>query len=633
MKKKMICFLLIVLCSFGFIDVRAKLTFYNADCPIASSKCSELGIDCSKSQWVDIPISKLGVSSSSGDFCKDGTTENNTTCDLGCITTSASKASDTSGTLKSLSLLFNVDASKLPSGTTLDNGGYCRSICFDSDSYKAADLPTEAVKQGTRFVWGGKNPLLTVSATRECVVSFDYDGWNAEYTKLVKTVNILSEKLNELPDSKSAAIVRSCENGGAYQWKDEYQKYMCSDGSDAIEKTTCTDVTISTSDNKYKIKYEYKKTNGKCEVQKKDIEVVENKLKGMITRIDELNTEASGCNNKASNVGKPNVCTNEGAAYVSYDDEVYGYKTDSGKREVLVEYLEPIEQTKDESDSSHNKSASVGIYNCTVEKGCFGEESISVPIFKITTLITTVDWYLKDDFYTCVSIDGYSYLRGDKCKNNDGSNTWLSGYSESFGSYSNYVTLETPNFPVNFNSKIGKHNLTLTYNCNGKKGGGDCSYNVSECINGKCPEVENGECDPSKENCDNGNNDDNNNNSNNGMINVIYRVIDLNNPFPNREPGSNWNKENYVNDYITNNRDVKTDDVYSEKKPMYEIDLDPSLIKEIRNDYKDVNYGDMNLYCTNGNECRSEFVKELYENGKLSGCGTNSNFNACESGD
>ena len=66
---------------------------------------------------------------------------------------------------------------------------------------------------------------------------------------------------------------------------------------------------------------------------------------------------------------------------------------------------------------------------------------------------------------------------------------------------------------------------------------------------------------------------------------------------------------------------------------MYEITLDPSLIREIRNDNKSVNYGDLNLYCKDGDECRSEYIKKLSDNGKLSGCGTDSNFNSCKAGD
>ena len=625
MKKKMICFLLIVLCSFGFIDVRAKVIFIDASCTSFDRTVCKY-VDCSTTGWKTIDedeYAKLKISTSSGNFCGGTTSNDNKTCDLGCVAASATSAVSTTETLNSLKKLYNISAGDLPSGTTLDNGGYCRSICFDSDSYTTAKLPTEAVKQGTRFVWGGNDPLLTVSATRECVVSFDYNSWNAEYSKLKDAISNLKEKLES---DKSPTKTTSCSvDVDDYEYSMDKGDYACPEGKLQTKYSCPSSEKINIYGKEYTIKY--KLENNRCVVDKSKSNL-EGVLDGLVDKINSLSDEANGCSGKIDNIKTPTVCTSETAAYVSYDDEVYGYKTDSGKKETLVEYLVPNMQGGNDS-GAYNNSIDVTTYKYDDKGSVSSEEKVKVPIFRTTSTTVTVDWYLKEDFYTCVSIDGYSYLRADKCKNNDRSNTWLSGYSESFGSYSNYVILDTPNFPVNFNSKIGKHSLTLTYECNGKKGG-DCGYYVSECINGKCPEVENGECDPSKENCDNGNDD---NDSDNGMINIIYRVIDLNNPFPNREPGSNWNKENYVKDYITNNRDVETDAVYSEKKPMYEIDLDPSLIKEIRNDYKDVNYGDMNLYCTNGNECRSEFVKELYENGKLSGCGTNSNFNACESGD
>ena len=47
---------------------------------------------------------------------------------------------------------------------------------------------------------------------------------------------------------------------------------------------------------------------------------------------------------------------------------------------------------------------------------------------------------------------------------------------------------------------------------------------------------------------------------------------------------------------------------------------------------KDVNYGDLNLYCTDGVKCRSSYLRELRDNGRLSGCGTLDDFDACEVG-
>lgn len=88
-------------------------------------------------------------------------------------------------------------------------------------------------------------------------------------------------------------------------------------------------------------------------------------------------------------------------------------------------------------------------------------------------------------------------------------------------------------------------------------------------------------------------------------INLIYRPIDLYDPFPDidgsgRNTGSNWcnyntnetdcsNDNQVVYDYILNNRDVEGEEIYLED-PMYTFILTPSIIKEIRN------YNNQNSY-------------------------------------
>ena len=88
-----------------------------------------------------------------------------------------------------------------------------------------------------------------------------------------------------------------------------------------------------------------------------------------------------------------------------------------------------------------------------------------------------------------------------------------------------------------------------------------------------------------------------------GDIELIYRPIDLYNPFPDinaagRNTGSNWcygglervdcsNDNETVYEYILFNRKVVGHDVYSEE-PMYTFILTPAIIKEIQN-YNDVN--------------------------------------------
>ena len=113
-----------------------------------------------------------------------------------------------------------------------------------------------------------------------------------------------------------------------------------------------------------------------------------------------------------------------------------------------------------------------------------------------------------------------------------------------------------------------------------------------------------------------------------GNGNIIYRTIDLSNPFPGRS-GSNrysglnwcqydqdknkfscyWNEKNEVVDtYILNNRGVKGDSVYN-LTPMYTVELDGQTIKNIKSYNSGTSYDDFNLNCNiKGQECISRFV-------------------------
>lgn len=121
-----------------------------------------------------------------------------------------------------------------------------------------------------------------------------------------------------------------------------------------------------------------------------------------------------------------------------------------------------------------------------------------------------------------------------------------------------------------------------------------------------------------------------------GGINVIYRPIDLANPFPdtdgsNRQTGSNWcNGDDCTYDnaivtkYITNNREVKEDELYH-LEPMYTFVLTPKTIKEIRdynrnNSYdsyygkaKDDKYYDFVCDTGENRHCISDYLTELIQ--------------------
>ena len=111
---------------------------------------------------------------------------------------------------------------------------------------------------------------------------------------------------------------------------------------------------------------------------------------------------------------------------------------------------------------------------------------------------------------------------------------------------------------------------------------------------------------------------------------IIFRTISLSNPFPARDgtariPGENWlgKNTNHVYDFITNNRGVKEEKLYSEKQPLYTITLDTQTMTAIREYNKSFSYKDLSISCTEGTgrECVSSFLRNhnLIKSSNISG--------------
>lgn len=137
-----------------------------------------------------------------------------------------------------------------------------------------------------------------------------------------------------------------------------------------------------------------------------------------------------------------------------------------------------------------------------------------------------------------------------------------------------------------------------------------------------------------------------------GGIDVIYRTIDLEDPFPgqnaeNRNTGANWCSYNIktqtidckynnqtVKNYVTRERNnIKNGSkVYDENHILYEVTLDSQSIQRIR-DYNDDNkYDDWKLTCKdNGKACISEFLNsEVDVSGLCDNAEGKDSFYACD---
>ena len=97
-----------------------------------------------------------------------------------------------------------------------------------------------------------------------------------------------------------------------------------------------------------------------------------------------------------------------------------------------------------------------------------------------------------------------------------------------------------------------------------------------------------------------------------------FRVISLSNPFPARDgtgrmAGDNWiNKtENNVYEYIQNNRNVNTEEIYK-KEPLYTVTLDTASMIKVREYNKSHTYSDYDIVCEEGTgrKCISNFLRD-----------------------
>lgn len=600
MRKKIICFLLIVLCSFSFVKVEAKEVklYFLVNCEESRRRYRELtGKELTQSGGYYIDEDKLTddlkgqlADSSSSNTCGPNIS-GKFACSFNCIEEAMNNV--TSGNVykaESVKDLLKVldDAGV---GSNVD-GVYCREVCADKKKFLAPDDNSVVAKQGTRFTWLNSNGhILTLNNERNCTTIFDSKTWKSDYESAYKSVQEVNNKL------RNDDYYENC--GYGYRFDRESRK--------CINNNNLTQTYTLKCDSDY---YESSVNNNgiTCTMTSSYKNKLRNIRNESVTKMENLIKSANTCNNRVAEDYKP--CDD---VTISYDDEVYGPILDGDKD------AKKLVRTGGSSDSSINKMSNENYYitrisSCDGDSCTVYNQNITLLKTKTVSYKSTYNWDLQDDLFRCVGIDGYSYLKCEIAENK------LSGSNNYFGKYKNFIKLDSSNFPVNFNSKPTVHDIKINYNCDNATNN-TCHYSVTECIGSKCPDPT--PCDPTKEKCDT---------NNNGKIDIIYRTISLSNPFPNRTPGDNWNKNNYVSDYITNNRNVKEDEVY-DKEPMYTIELTPSLIREIRNDNKSVNYGDLNLYCKDGNECRSEYIKELRDNGHLSGCGTDSNFGSCKAGD
>lgn len=270
-------------------------------------------------------------------------------------------------------------------------------------------------------------------------------------------------------------------------------------------------------------------------------------------------------------------------------------------------------------------SSSIASWSCPGNfAGCY-RTSITYPtntnVVQETT--KTYDYELPENVYRFVAKNGVSY--------NTAAEAYNSGYA--------YKELNQSNLPIKYNTKSGTYDYYLDYyysNSGENLFGREQKFYKYSVVDPGASTTYNGLTMASNlaYHCtydvvqrfleENHNRLDD--------VNVIYRPISLNDPFPGengngRPSGLNWIGTTKVNGeemslidaFITYNRGVEREKVY-QLRPMYQFALSSSNVRAIRKYNKEHknDYNDFTLECTDGYFCKSAFLSEGIENGYFS---------------
>jgi len=626
-----------ILCCLIFLlsnnNVFARRMYFIAECESSQSAARDYGISLNGNGWYEVgnPGGPGGGGGAGGsgddDDIDDGIaggggsgicnapSANSLACDFGCIdsTLSGSEISENNRNI----------LSDLNAGSPIEGNDYCKMVCIPSNQFDYPGfIPT--VEQGTKFTWtiGGSSGILDSSLTQkilklnvttECAVIFDIQSWKEAYESAKEAVDFYNDLVSTYGTEYDADVDSDC----TYSCPNGYYQ----DGSYCIplHPPIIPKPVTSSCSYTYSCASGYDLDDKMCYLQ----ESVYNNAVSAAATIASLKDKALACSNYDETPGIK-AC---GTAYLQYSDEKYG-----GESHKVLLNENRGGTSKVSGWSGRSQSLTIVSYSCGSFGGTCSSSSSSNNIYnyKKAKFSSKADWTLPEYFYRYVLNNGVSIFNYNESHefNNAG------GVDHYYGRYQNYIDIGFPNFPVNFNSAEGEHEISIDFTfCSaagvyaGNSTTASCPYEVTTCEDGQCPPDDD---------------DDGGPGDNPTGFDVIYRVIDLNNPFPGldgdtRLPGRNWSIVNsYVDRYITHNRGVITEEVYTEKEPMYIIKLTPSKIQRIREYNKSHDLNDFNLVCKNGVECRSLFLKhEIFDSisvdevDAVKGCGFSDNFNEC----
>lgn len=319
-----------------------------------------------------------------------------------------------------------------------------------------------------------------------------------------------------------------------------------------------------------------------------------------------LENIARGCNEFSGFNYNLNPTVNVSASF----DSNYSFSNDLAPSETLVTYTTngQAQPGINGSGSNENPAYCAGDTCQMVHYECSGDHCTysgnktageTMAGLNVDQKIVTIQKYI---YYSLQSVP-YQFVS----KVDGGVLAGPNGYS------GNFIDLGGKVVPISTSLAPGRYNVDFSYSGVGHNNHFEQYVQPSpfQCGIRIQNDIECYECDPNG-----GGNTPGGGNEPNGL-DVIYRTIKLGDQktaFPSidgdgREPGQNWysHSENLVAKYITNNRNVKGEAVYS-LEPLYSITLTPQRIKEIRAFNRNTEYGDFNLKCTEAKNCISDFI-------------------------
>ena len=502
-------------------------------------------------------------------------------------------------------------------------GQYCDVYCIE-DLTTRFNKNTVVVQAGQHFVWEGNE----VEGKRTCKTkSIDWASYNADATTANANVKstyidwqleILASQVSWTPSA-----VNDC-NWTCDEWDTIYYDYDCNCSTTDGETTcsTCEGSFTYCVSSSPKSKIYHPSTNyisfwGKpmsfgdtCGGAGYYANVAAKKA-----AYDNALAVAAGVTTEMSKCytwNDSNVYNLSPVGSVSYSDGTYSY---NGQLVTSTSY-EPTAITND------CKTVTAPNYTSCSGTACYTGSTVSFCTYNNETRSGKATFSLPQD-----GIFQYVLKSNNKSINANE----ITNYSSS-NITANYINIGYSNFPVAYSTPDGTYDtLSLKYSKLGHLKNG--STDLDSILSSSSVNTNN---DYTKWNCEFTvvSNLITPKDDNNGGINLIYRTIDLDNPFPDidgtgRTPGGNWCSANeactksnsFISKVITNNRGVTTDEIYNEE-PMYSFTMTPSIIKEIRK------YNNANSYaeytgtldgktydfkCTTGEgtECISEYVTYL----------------------